>query len=61
MESVGGLTLEPAGAGTNLTMKMDYELPYSVLGKLLDKIKVSKELEESIANDLEKLKSILEK
>ena len=61
MKSVGGYNLEPSGAGTKLVMKMDYELPYSVLGKLLDKIKVSKELEKDIAESLEKLKKILEK
>lgn len=61
MKSVGGYVLEPAGAGTKLVMKMDYELPYSVLGKLLDKIKVSKELEKDIAESLEKLRKILEK
>jgi uncharacterized membrane protein len=61
MESTGGFTLEPTDAGTKLIMKMDYELPYSVLGKLLDKIKISKEMEEDITKSLEKLKNILEK
>lgn len=35
-------TLEPRGDGTLLSLKMEYQLPYSVLGSILDKLKVEK-------------------
>ena len=40
---------------------IDYELPYSVLGKLIDKLRVHKALEKSFDIGLKKLKDILEK
>jgi carbon monoxide dehydrogenase subunit G len=52
--------LEPTAKGTKFAYSMDYELPYSVLGKLIDKLKVGKEMEKNIGAMLENLKRALE-
>jgi len=39
---------------------MDYELPYSVLGKLVDKLKVGKDMEKNMGAMMEKVKKALE-
>ncbi|MGA3192996.1 MAG: SRPBCC family protein [Candidatus Bathyarchaeia archaeon] len=57
----GSVTLSPTKAGTKVTIAMDYELPYSVLGKLIDKLRVHKALEKGNERGLEKLKGMLEK
>ena len=54
------VTLEPTAKGTKLTYSMDYELPYSVLGKLVDKLKVGKDMEKNMGAMLEKAKKALE-
>ena len=56
----GSQVLSPTKTGTKLTMMMEYELPYSVLGKLIDKLRVSKALEKSFDVGLKKLKDMLE-
>jgi carbon monoxide dehydrogenase subunit G len=53
-------TLEPTAKGTKLTYSMDYEMPYSVIGKLIDKVSVHKKMEEGISNALENGKKALE-
>jgi len=58
---IGSTALSPTKAGTKVTIVMDYELPYSVLGKLIDKLRVHKALEKSFDIGLKKLKDILEK
>jgi hypothetical protein len=40
---------------------MDYALPYSILGKIIDKLRVSKEMEKNIERGLNKMKDVLEK
>lgn len=52
----GTTTLNPTEAGTELTFVIDYELPYSILGKIIDKLRVSKEIEKGTERALEKLK-----
>jgi carbon monoxide dehydrogenase subunit G len=52
--------VEPTAKGTKLTYSMVYELPYSVLGKLVDKLKVGKDMEKNIGAMLENLKRALE-
>jgi uncharacterized membrane protein len=52
--------LEPTAKGTKVTYSMDYELPYSVLGKLVDKLKVGKEMEKNIGAMTEDIKKALE-
>jgi hypothetical protein len=38
---------EPTAKGTKLTKTTDYELPYSILGKMIDKIRVHKDMEKT--------------
>jgi carbon monoxide dehydrogenase subunit G len=54
------ITLEPTAKGAKLTYSMDYELPYSVLGKLVDKLKVGKEMEKNLGVANENIKKALE-
>jgi carbon monoxide dehydrogenase subunit G len=56
----GSSTLEPTAKGTKLTSTMNYELPYSILGKLVDKLKVSKDMEKSMERTLRDTKKALE-
>ena len=56
----GSYTLEPTAKGTKVTYSMDYELPYSLLGKLMDKLKVSKDMEKRIGGMMENIKKALE-
>jgi carbon monoxide dehydrogenase subunit G len=52
--------LEPTVKGTKLTWNMDYELPYSLLGRIVDKVRVSKVIEKDIDQMLESVKKTLE-
>jgi uncharacterized protein YndB with AHSA1/START domain len=54
------LTLEPTTKGTKLTHSVDYELPYSILGKVIDKLKVSKNLKKEMDVWLPNAKKALE-
>ena len=54
-------TFEPTAKGTKLTSNMEYELPYSVLGKLVDKIRVGKDIEKSQTRIGESMKKALER
>ena len=53
--------LSPTKAGTKVTIMMDYELPYSILGKIINKLRFQKALEKNIDTGLDKLKIMLEK
>jgi uncharacterized membrane protein len=59
-KATGSFALEPTAKGTKFTYSMDYELPYSVLGKLVDKLKVGKEMEKNMGAMMEKAKKALE-
>ena len=61
MTIIYNATLEPAKAGTKLTTSFDYELPYSILGKLIDKLRVHKSMEKEVEQALQKMKDIAEK
>ena len=52
--------LAPIEEGTKLTYAMDYELPWGILGKFLDKLG-HRSGEKKVGKELEKLKTILEK
>ena len=56
----GSWDLEPTAKGTKLTYGMEYEVPYSFVGKLVDKLKVSKDMEKSMSKMLENMKKTLE-
>ncbi len=57
----GSMTLTPGVAGTKTTFLMDYDLQYSFLGKLVDRLRVSRDLEKGTEKALKKLKEIAEK
>ena len=54
------LILEPTDKGTRLTHEIEYELPYSILGKVIDKLKVSKNLKKEMDVWLPNAKQALE-
>ena len=54
-------TLKPSEAGTEMTYAVDYEMPWGVLGKFLDKLFAQRMTEKAVGRELENLKSILEK
>ena len=57
----GSMILIPINSGTNFTMVMDYEIPPTFLGKLMDKLLIHEALEKEFDEGLKKLKSMLEK
>jgi len=54
-------TLEPVEERTKLTLVADYEMPWGIFGKFLDKLFLHRMGENEFERSLEKLKSILEK
>ena len=57
---VGAMTLSPTRTGTKATFMMDYDLPYSILGKIIDKLRVQRAIEKGTTRALEKLKKTSE-
>jgi len=55
------LILEPIEEGTKLTYAVEYEMPWGVFGKFIEKLFSKRMGERDIEKSLEKLKSILEK
>ncbi len=53
-------TLKPTEAGTEMTYATDYEMPWGVFGKFLDKLFGQREARKIIEKESKKLKSILE-
>jgi uncharacterized membrane protein len=59
---IGSVTLNSTDlGGTQATFMMDYELPYSFLGKIIDKLRVYKAIEKGTNHGLKKLKIMAEK
>jgi hypothetical protein len=58
---LGSNIVKPVTRGTEVTIVADYELPYSILGKIIDKLKVSKDISKNIENSNQNLKKLLEK
>jgi carbon monoxide dehydrogenase subunit G len=56
----GSHTLETTAKGTKLTVTNDYEMPYSILGTLIDKITVHKNIEKAMERTLTNMKKALE-
>lgn len=50
----------PTDYGTNLTIRVDYTLPGSVLGQLLNRLAIEKKNEQDLEEGLQNLKSIVE-
>jgi hypothetical protein len=60
MDATDMMLLEPTADGTKATYVTDYKVPYSVFGKLLDKVKISKDMENMHIKMLENLKQKIE-
>ncbi|MCJ7803894.1 MAG: SRPBCC family protein [Desulfobacterales bacterium] len=58
--NIASVVLSPASNGTKATFSMDYELPYSILGKLIDKLRFHKAIEKSFDEGTKRLKEIAE-
>jgi hypothetical protein len=54
-------TLEPIEVVTKFTYGGDYEMPWGIFGKFLDKLFIHRKAEKDMKTELENLKSILEK
>jgi hypothetical protein len=52
--------LVPTQGGTKVTFAADYEVPYSVLGKVLDRLRIRKAMEKDTDNALMKMKAMAE-
>ena len=57
---IGSMTLSSSALGTKATFMMDYELPYSIFGKIIDKLRVCKAVEKGTERGLLRLKEIAE-
>jgi uncharacterized membrane protein len=53
--------LEPVEQGTKFTYAIDYELPWGIFGKFLNKLFGQKMVKKELERSLENLKTILEK
>ena len=53
-------SLKPTKTGTEMTYAGEYEMPYGIFGKFLDKLFMQRVSEKQAKRSLEKLKSILE-
>ena len=60
IQASGTTTLTPIEGGTKMAIIMNYNLPYSILGWIIDKLVVGREMKKSVKKGQEKLKSILE-
>ena len=58
--AIGLTNLERAEGGTRVSFMIDYDLPYSVLGRIVDRLVVGRETERDIERGLETLKRTLE-
>jgi uncharacterized membrane protein len=61
IRALGTYILEPVEKGTKFTVVTDYEMPWGVLGKILELLFIRRVTEKEIDRDLKNLKSILEK
>jgi len=57
----GSIALKPVDNNTELTYAINYEVPYSILGKVIDKLKIKRDLEKGMLNALQNLKNKVEK
>lgn len=57
LTAIGSTTLEPTDAGVKVTFVIDYALPYSILGKVVDALVVSRDASRGIEDGLAALKT----
>ena len=60
MNATDTMLLEPTANGTKTTYVTEYKMPYSVFGKLIDKVKIRKDMEAMHVKMLENLKKAFE-
>ena len=60
LDSTFIFTFAPKNNGTHLTIEVDYELPGSILGKLLNKLVVEERNERDLEVGLQNLKAMAE-
>jgi uncharacterized membrane protein len=53
--------LEPAGEQTRVTLRLDYDMPGGIVGKVYERILFRKDFSGTLDNRLERLKEVLEK
>jgi hypothetical protein len=61
MKMSGVRILSPTENGTKLTTIEAYQMPYSILGQLIDKLRFKNAFEKSVDVGLTKLKGMMEK
>ncbi len=54
-------TMNPTKNGYKVSTSFDYEMPYSILGKLIDKLRVHKTMEREAETALQRMKDAAEK
>lgn len=54
-------SFEASEGGTRFSMKSEYEMPYSILGKIIDKLKIEKEMDKNFDHFMKKMKELIEK
>lgn len=60
LNSTNSFTLEPTTKGTKVSYSIEYEMPWSVLGELIDELMVKRNMEKQNTKLLENLKKALE-
>ena len=61
IRALGTYILEPVEKGTKFTVVADYEMPWGILGRILEPLFIRRVMEKEFERDLKNLKSILEK
>jgi uncharacterized membrane protein len=54
------MTFNPIKNGTKMTFEMDYNLPYSIFGKVIDVLWVGKDIDKSNERGMKKIKELFE-
>ena len=57
----GTISLEPVGAATKYTEIIEYAMPYPILGKLIDRLRIRKAMEKSYQAAIKNKKALAEK
>lgn len=55
------LEIKPARNGSSVVWTVEYEPPYSYLGKVMDKLRMHKQFEEAVDESVKGLKKLLER
>ena len=57
----GSWMMKPTEAGTQLTYAVDYEVPYSILGKIIERLIFRRRFEKQVDGWMENIKNLVEK